>query len=155
MRTFVTFLSIAAALVWSAVVWGGYGLIVLTTDLLARSTVNFDSPYEIDNLADIAGALLRDYGTMAAAGLWALGLLGIILVRALINWLIGSAAPRVAAPAAPPREIPRAATPIAPAPRPAAARPEAIRQPTPQVPPPAPAPAPVPDIQRWGRNAER
>ena len=152
MRALVTFVSIAAALVWSAIVWGGYGLILLTTDLLARSTVEFGSPYDMENFAGLIDGLLRDYGTMAAAGLWALGLLGIILVRALINWLIGAAAPRDAAPAEAARELQRAPTPIAPAPRPVPAQPEVIRQPAPPAPPPA---APVPELQRWGRNAGR
>jgi hypothetical protein len=149
-RTLVNFVSVAAALVWSAIVWGGYGLIVLTTDLLARSTVQFGSPYDMENLAGLIDGLLRDYGTMAAAALWALGLLGIIILRALINWLISAAAPRDTASAAPVRDIPRAPTPIAPAPRPVPAQPEVLRQPAPPAPPPA---APVPE--RWGRNAGR
>lgn len=153
MRALVTFVSVAAALVWSAVVWGGYGLILLTTDLLARSTVEFGSPYDMENFVGLIDGLLRDYGTMAAAALWALGLLGIILVRALINWLISAAAPRDTVPAAPPREMPRTSAPIAPAPRPAPAQPEVVRQPVPPAPPAAPTP--VPDIQRWGRNAGR
>lgn len=151
MKTIVTFVSVAAALVWSAVVWGGYGLLVVTSDLLTRGAVELGSPYEIDNLAGLIDGLLRDYGVIAAGALWALGILGILLLRGLANWLIGSSTPRAGGPAAPARDLPRTPAPVAPAPRPVAVQPEIVRKPV----PPPPAAAPVPEVQRWGRNAGR
>lgn len=131
MRTLGTFLAVIAALVWSALMWGGYALVMLSSSLLMENADRVGLPREIDGWASLLDGLLRDYGAGIAAAFWAIGILAIILVRALFNWLVGTVD---RSPAAPPQ----------------------IPAPMRHDPPPPQAAAPrLPEAVRWGRNSDR
>lgn len=143
MRRLVTVVSVAAALVWSAIVWGGYGLLAISSDFLASSAWQVGLPPDVASWAGILDGILDDYGTGTAAALWALGLLGILLVRMLVNMLIGAASPRTTETVLPP-----------PRREPEARMPPAITPPPPPV-VVAPSPPAAPSPTRWGRGAAR
>ncbi len=148
MRRLVTIVSVAAALIWSAIVWGGYGLLVLSSDFLASGAGQVGLPPDVAGWAGILDGFLDDYGTGATSALWALGLLAILLVRMLVNMLIGAASPRTADPVLrPAQRQPETRMPPAIPPTPP---PVVVAPPPPAAPPPA-APPPT----RWGRGAAR
>jgi hypothetical protein len=133
LRALGTFLAVLAALIWSAVVWGGYGLLLFSSSLLASPTGGAWLPPEMVGWAALLDGLLRDYGTGITAAVWAIGLLGIVALRALYNWLLGMAASG-------PTQVP--------------ASPPAGNDDLPPSLPPVPTPAPA-DPARWGRNARQ
>ena len=148
MRRLVTVVSVGAALLWSAIVWGGYGLLVISSDFLARSAWEVGLPPDVAGWAGRLSGLLEDYGTGAAAVIWALGLLGILLVRALVNMLIGAASPPNTEPVPEmARRLPETRPPTVQA----TPQPPVVVAPPPAVAPTAAPPAP----SRWGRDAAR
>jgi hypothetical protein len=139
-RTLGTVTAVLLALLWSALVWGGYGLLLWSTDYMAGSGDIADLSPDASAWTELLNDFLRDYGTAAAATLWAVGLLAILALRALYNWLVGlgTAPRRPEQPAPMPQQPPRTPEPVAAPPPPVAATEPA---------PPAASP------QRWGRGA--
>lgn len=150
MRRLVTIVSVAAALIWSAIVWGGYGLMVLSSDFLASGAGQVGLPSDVAGWAGILDGFLDDYGTGATSALWALGLLAILLVRMLVNMLLGAASPRTADPVLRPAQQ-QPQTRMPPATPPLPPPPVVVATPPPAAPPPPVAPPPT----RWGRGAAR
>ena len=153
MRTAGTLVAVVLALLWSALVWGGYGLLLISADFVADNAGNVGLPPEMAGWAGMLDGLLQDYGTAIAAAVWALGLLAIFALRAVFNLLIGAARPRDVEPA------PRHAVRLPEVQRPQPARPASPPPAAAPAPPPAVAPAPVvvapPEPARWGRDAAR
>lgn len=143
MKALGTVAAVLAALVWSALIWGGYAVLLWSGEFLSRNAPGLGVPAEAASWLGVLNGLLQDYGTGVAAALWALGLLVILALRALYNWIVGMAG-RARADDTPPPSV------AAPAPVPApAARPEiAMPAPTPPGPPAA-------DVHRWGRRVGR
>lgn len=129
MRAFGTVVAILAALVWSGAVWGGYQLLAVAAETLALGADPGWLPPEVWSLSNLVVDLIDHYGSGLAAGIWAVGILAILAIRAVYNWILTQAArptstARPAEPLSAPVELPRE---------------------------PAPAPTPTPQV-RWGRN---
>lgn len=141
MRTAGTLVAVILALLWSALIWGGYGLLLMTTSFVTSNAGDVGLPPEMVGWAGLLDGFLQNYGTGAAALIWALGLLAILALRALFNRLIGAGRPRDTEP------------------RPTPRLPEAPPQATRPTPPPVAAPPPVVAAPtgpaRWGRDAAR
>ncbi len=127
MRAFGTVVAVLAALVWSGIVWGGYWLLAVAAETLALGADPDWLPPEVWSLSNLAVDLMDGYGSGLAAAIWALGILAILALRAVYNWILTQASGPISA-----------ARPAEPLPPPV----ERLRE---------PAPAPPPQV-RWGRN---
>jgi hypothetical protein len=114
MRAFGTVVAVLAALTWSGIVWGGYWLLAVAAETLALGAIPDWVPPEVWSLSNFAVGAMDDYGSGLAAGIWAIGILVILAVRAVYNWILdlaGRPAPSPTAvtpqPSTPPVEVPR------------------------------------------------
>ena len=143
MRTFGTVVAVILGLLWSAVIWGGYGLLLMTTSFVTSNAGDVGLPPDVAGWAGMLDGLLRDYGTGATAAVWAIGLLAILALRALFNLAVGPSRPSDVEPM--PRPVPAA---------PQARTPQSLPPPVFQPAATTPAPA-APGPSRWGRDARR
>lgn len=111
MRAFGTIVAMVAALIWSGVVWGGYWLVSVAAEALAQGAQRDWLPPEVWSISDMAANVLDDYGAGLAAGIWAIGILAILAVRAVYNWILTQAAGPTTAPPTPARPATDASPP--------------------------------------------
>lgn len=93
MRRLGRVLAVVAALLWSAVVWGGYALLIWTGRLVGDNLGVIALPADAQAMAEWARFLLMSFGVGTAAVLWLLGLGLIWLVLMLFNALTRTATP--------------------------------------------------------------